>query len=49
VEYHLQLHDLPLQVDLGVMGWENADRLAGSCWHAGSQAAREGVVLHATK
>ena len=46
--YYQQLRDLPLPVDLVVMGWEEAERLAGSRWHAVSQAAREGVVLHAT-
>ena len=48
-QYYQQLRDLPLPVDLVVMGWEEADRLAGSRWHAVSQAAREGVVLHATE
>ncbi|MCT0230548.1 hypothetical protein KQ306_06760 [Synechococcus sp. CS-1324] len=38
-----------LPVDLVVMGWEEADRMAGSRWHAVSLAAREGVVLHATE
>jgi predicted nucleotidyltransferase len=41
-----QLADLPLPVDLVVLGSADADRLAGSRWHAVGHAAREGRVLY---
>ena len=41
-----QLSDLPLPVDLLVLGKADADRLSGSRWHAVGHAALEGRVLY---
>jgi predicted nucleotidyltransferase len=44
---HLQqVWDLPLGLDLVVVGRTEADRLAGSRWHAIGYAAREGKVVY---
>jgi predicted nucleotidyltransferase len=44
---HLQqVWDLPLGLDLVVVGRAEADRLAGSRWHAIGYAAREGKVVY---